>query len=30
MRRALRYAAMFDRIQAGEALAIMPYDLKIE
>ncbi len=30
MRRALRYAAMFERMQAGEALVIMPYELKID
>jgi len=29
-RRALRYAAMFDRMKAGEALVILPFDLKIE
>jgi protease IV len=30
MRRALRYAAIFDRVRPGEAMAILPYDLKIE
>ncbi len=30
MRRPLRHAAMFERFRQGEALAIMPFDLKIE
>ncbi|HZB46543.1 MAG TPA: signal peptide peptidase SppA [Pyrinomonadaceae bacterium] len=30
MRRALRHAAVFERFRQGEALAIMPFDLKIE
>ena len=30
MRRAARYARMFDRMQRGEALALMPYELKID
>jgi protease-4 len=30
MRRALRYAAIFDRVRPGEAMVILPYDLKIE
>jgi protease-4 len=30
MRRALRYASIFDRVQPGEAMVILPYDLKIE
>lgn len=30
MRPALRHAAMFERFRQGEALAIMPFDLKIE
>ena len=30
MRRALRHAAVFERFRQGEALAILPFDLKIE
>lgn len=30
MRRALRHAAVFERFRQGEALAIMPFDLKVE
>jgi protease-4 len=30
MRRALRYAAMLDRMQRGEIMAIMPFELRIK
>jgi protease-4 len=30
VRRALRYARLFDRMQRGEAMALMPFELKIE
>jgi protease-4 len=30
MRRAARYARLFDRVKHGEGLALMPFELKIE